>query len=213
MTSAAALGRTDYSYTCHSFAAGAILRLVRLEDPRSDDELLAATAEDPEAFAAFYRRHLRSVLAYLVHRTGRRDLAADLAAETFAAALQSLPSYKAGNARGWLFAIASNKLTDSARRGAVVSRSRQELGLPVRELSDPELERAEELVDAQRMAADLDALLAELPPDQRAALRERIVEERDYHELAAEWECSEAVVRQRVARGLSALRRRLGVAA
>jgi RNA polymerase sigma factor (sigma-70 family) len=186
---------------------------VRREDTRSDEALLAATAADPEAFAVFYRRHLRSVLAYLVHRTGRRDLAADLAAETFAAALQSLSRYEPGNARGWLFAIASNKLADSARRGAVVDRSRRELGMPARELTDPELERAEELIDAQRMASDLDALLAELPAEQAEALRARIVEERDYRELAAEWNCSEAVVRQRVSRGLSALRRRMGVAA
>jgi DNA-directed RNA polymerase specialized sigma24 family protein len=118
--------------------------VVRRDDLRSDDELLAATAADAEAFAVFYRRHLRAVLAYLVHRTGRRDLAADLAAETFAGALQSLPGYRpgAGSARGWLFTIASNKLADSARRGAVVDRSRRELGLPVRDLTDPELERA-----------------------------------------------------------------------
>jgi RNA polymerase sigma-70 factor (ECF subfamily) len=82
----------------------------------------------------------------------------------------------------------------------------------VRELTDPELERAEELIDAERMAADLDALLAELPAEQREALTARIVDERDYRELAMEWNCSEAVVRQRVARGLSALRRRLGAA-
>jgi hypothetical protein len=63
---------------------------VRREDRRSDEELLAATATDADAFAVFYRRHLRSVLAYLIRRTGRPDLAADLAAETFAAALQSL---------------------------------------------------------------------------------------------------------------------------
>ncbi len=54
--------------------------MVRPDDPRSDEELLAATADDAEAFGVFYRRHLRSVLAYLIHRTGRRDLAADLAA-------------------------------------------------------------------------------------------------------------------------------------
>jgi RNA polymerase sigma factor (sigma-70 family) len=184
------------------------------EDPRSDEELLAATAADAEAFAVFYRRHLRSVLAYLIRRTGRRDLAADLAAETFAAALQSIPRYQAeGSAKGWLFAIAAHKLSDSARRGAVVDRARRDLGMPLRTFTDPELERAEELIDAQRLARDLDALLAELPHEQQAALRERIVAERDYCELAAEWNCSEAVVRQRVARGLSALRRRLGVVA
>jgi RNA polymerase sigma factor (sigma-70 family) len=185
------------------------------EDPRNDDALLAATAGDPEAFAAFYRRHLRSVLAFFLHRTGRRDLAADLAAETFAAALQAVPRYRpgTGSAQGWLFAIASNKLADSARRGAVVDRSRRELGLPVRALTDPELERAEELIDAERLAANLGALLTELPAEQRAALEGRVVQERDYRELAAEWNCSEAVVRQRVARGLSALRRRMGVVA
>jgi hypothetical protein len=44
---------------------------MRREESRSDEELLAATATDADAFAAFYRRHLRSVLAYPVHRTGR----------------------------------------------------------------------------------------------------------------------------------------------
>jgi RNA polymerase sigma factor (sigma-70 family) len=186
---------------------------VRREDRRSDEELLAATATDAEAFAAFYRRHLRSVLAYLVHRTGRPELAADLAAETFAAALQSLPTYQeTGVARAWLFGIANHKLADSARRHAVADRSRRELGMAAVELTDHDLERAEELLDAQRLATDLDALLQELPEEQREALQARIVDERDYRELAAEWSCSEAVVRQRVSRGLTALRRRLGAA-
>jgi RNA polymerase sigma factor (sigma-70 family) len=186
---------------------------VRREDRRSDEELLAATARDAEAFAVFYRRHLRSVLAYLIRRTGRPELAADLAAETFAAALQSLPTYEeTGAARGWLFGIANHKLADSARRHAVADRSRTELGMAAVELTDHDLERAEELLDAQRLAIDLDALLQELPEEQREALQARIVEERDYRELAAEWSCSEAVVRQRVSRGLTALRRRLGAA-
>jgi DNA-directed RNA polymerase specialized sigma24 family protein len=75
----------------------------------------------------------------------------------------------------------------------VVDRSRRELGMAPVELAASELDRAEELLDAQRLAADLDALLAELPADQREALRARIVEERDYADLAAEWSRSEAV--------------------
>jgi hypothetical protein len=32
-------------------------------DPRTDGELLIATAGDPAAFGVFYRRHVRGVLA------------------------------------------------------------------------------------------------------------------------------------------------------
>lgn len=110
-------------------------------------------------------------------------------------------------------AIPFSKLADSARRNMVADRARRELGMAACRLSDDELERAEEMIDARRMAGDLPALLAELPVEQRAALLARVVEERDYRELAERWSCSEAVVRQRVSRGLSALRRRLGAVA
>ena len=45
-----------------------------------------------------------------------------------------------------------------------------------------------------------------LPPDQREALRLRVLDERDYAEIARELECSEAVVRQRVSRATRTLR-------
>ena len=38
-------------------------------DGRSDDDLLAATRSEPEAFAVFYRRHVHGLLAYFVRRT------------------------------------------------------------------------------------------------------------------------------------------------
>ena len=56
-------------------------------DARTDDELLAATRAQPEAFAVFYRRHVAGVIAYFARRTRCAETAADLAAETFAAAL------------------------------------------------------------------------------------------------------------------------------
>jgi RNA polymerase sigma factor (sigma-70 family) len=185
---------------------------VARDDSRSDEELLAATAARPDAFAPFYRRHLRPVLAYLLQRTHRADLAADLAAETFAAALESAPRFRAGgegSARGWLFAIASHKLADAARRGRVSDEARRRLGMPAWQLEDEELERAEELIDARRLAGSAEALVADLPPEQRQAVLARVVDEREYAAIAAELQCSEAVVRQRVSRGLTALRRRL----
>src|SRR6185437_12754654 len=52
-------------------------------------------------------------------------------------------------------------------------------------------------------------LMAELPDDQRRAVQGRVIEERDYPELARNLACSESVVRQRVSRGLRSLRERL----
>ena len=53
----------------------------------SDDRLLVAAAVDPGAFAEFYGRYERAMLAFFVHRTREPELAADLTAEVFAAAL------------------------------------------------------------------------------------------------------------------------------
>ena len=39
---------------------------------RSDEELLAATPGDRDAFALFYRRHAAPLLGFLVRRLGRR---------------------------------------------------------------------------------------------------------------------------------------------
>ena len=38
-------------------------------DARTDDELLAATKTQPDAFAVFYRRHVAGVIAYFARRT------------------------------------------------------------------------------------------------------------------------------------------------
>ena len=52
-----------------------------------DDAILAGLDEAPEAFALFYRRHVAGLLGYFLRRTDDPELAADLCAETFAAAL------------------------------------------------------------------------------------------------------------------------------
>ena len=38
-------------------------------EQRGDEELLAATAREPEAFGAFYRRHERAMLVFCLRRT------------------------------------------------------------------------------------------------------------------------------------------------
>jgi DNA-directed RNA polymerase specialized sigma24 family protein len=70
--------------------------------------------------------------------------------------------------------------------------------------SRDDLERIDEL--GARAPLDSLALLDALPAQQRAAVRGRVIDGRDYEDLARECDCSELVVRQRVSRGLRALR-------
>ncbi|MGH2930562.1 MAG: sigma factor-like helix-turn-helix DNA-binding protein, partial [Solirubrobacteraceae bacterium] len=44
------------------------------------------------------------------------------------------------------------------------------------------------------------------PTDERAAVRARVIEEREYGEIARSLGCSEMVIRKRVSRGLARLR-------
>lgn len=181
---------------------------MRRSDSREDAALLSATAHDPEAFAAFYSRYADAVFAFFASRTRRSDLAADLTAETFATALAGAAQYRgeAPTAAGWLFQIARNKMLDSFRRKQVEDSARRKLGMQPIALEADELAELEARIDLSAHEAWLAKALADLPSDQREALLARVVGERDYAEIAAEVECSPAVVRQRVSRGLAALR-------
>jgi RNA polymerase sigma-70 factor (ECF subfamily) len=53
-------------------------------------------------------------------------------------------------------------------------------------------------------------LIDELPPDQRDAVREHVLDDRPYGDIALDRQTSEAVIRKRVSRGLGALRSRMG---
>ncbi len=175
--------------------------------------LLAAAAGDGAAFESFYRRWLPVVTRFHLRRVGSRELAFDLTAETFAAVVVALDDFDParGSAPGWLFAIAEHKLRSSFRRGRVEARARRALGHRRVTLDDDDLARVEELVSLGG-AAHVDALLAELPAEQERAVRARVLDERSYADIAGEVRCSEAVVRQRVHRGLARLRSRLAEA-
>jgi RNA polymerase sigma factor (sigma-70 family) len=173
-----------------------------------DRELLAATARgERDAFAALYRRHLASVVAVLVAETRDRELAAELTGEVFAAALLSARRYVAEHATAspWLAGIARNKARDSLRRGRAEQRARRRLGIAQDPVTDADLERVDELASlGDRMLG----LLGGLPEAQRLAVQARVIEEREYAQIAATSGVSEALVRQRVRRGLARLRSR-----
>jgi DNA-directed RNA polymerase specialized sigma24 family protein len=90
-------------------------------EQRSDSELLVAARICSEPFGVFYERDFASVLAFFRRRTAGPEEALDLTAETFAAALASVPCFQPGPEppQAWLFAIARHKLSEALRSSRI----------------------------------------------------------------------------------------------
>lgn len=180
-----------------------------MADRRDTDEALLeqrAPGLAGPSFAAFYRRHERLVLGFHVRRVGDPDVAADLAAETFARALDARGRFRdrgPGSALAWLYGIAANVLATSARKQAVEQRKCARLRLDRPVLDDAGLVAVVEAGTEPSIVAALD----ELPEQQRDAVRAYVLEEQPYDEIAAQLGVDPATVRKRVSRGLAALRR------
>lgn len=161
-----------------------------------------------EGFVELYRAWERPILGYCLRLTGRPDLAADLAAETFARALEGVRAFdpRRGRADQWLFGIARNVIADSQRRGRIDASARHRLGMPVLVVDD---HAAEAIARLEASSSGVEQALSALPWQQRAAVEQRVLDDRSYADIAGQLKCSEAVARQRVSRGLRALRTRL----
>jgi RNA polymerase sigma-70 factor (ECF subfamily) len=173
---------------------------MRRAEPSDADLLASGSAVD---FGCFYDRHVDAVVAFVARRAQSPEVVFDLAAETFARALERRRQYDAdrGPAVAWLLGIARNLIVDAARRGQVEATSRLALGMAPVELDDDQLAAI-----AQRGRTDLRDALAGMPAEQREAVIRRVVFDERYEAIASDLRCSEQVVRKRVSRGLVALR-------
>ncbi|MGH2901216.1 MAG: RNA polymerase sigma factor [Solirubrobacteraceae bacterium] len=127
-------------------------------------------------------------------------------AETFASALvavmaveRALPDTPAA----WLFGIARNELVDAVRRGQVDEKDRRQLALAPIVLDDRDIERINDLAASREV---VEALSARLPAHEWEALRDHVLNDESYSNLATRIGCSEAVVRKRVSRAKAHLR-------
>ena len=171
----------------------------------TDDELL--TSEGRDAFGVFYDRHARTLLEYFARRTRNPEAAADLTAETFAAAIVARRRFHHGPlpAAAWLYGIANHKLADFQRRGHAEDRALRRLGVERPGLGEDD----ERLLDL--MAEEISMQwLSGLPEDERQAVQAHVIDGRDYAEIAAAAVISEPAARMRVSRGLGRLRARMG---
>jgi RNA polymerase sigma factor (sigma-70 family) len=157
-----------------------------------------------------YDRHAKALLGFFARRTFQPDVAVDLVAETFASAFADRARFRGGGEEveaAWLYGIARHRLAEWRRRGSVERRALARLGVDLRPLTDAEYDRIEELAGLAALRIRVQQGLAELSSEHRDALRLRVVEEREYADVAVALGISEQTARARVSRALGALRR------
>ena len=135
-----------------------------------DAGLVALAKIDPRAFAPLYARYFDPVYRYCYRRLGHPEAAADAAAQVFAKALAALPRYRedAPSFRSWLFAIAHNVIADDLRARRPVAPMTAVEHMPAAGPSP------EEVVLTDEVGGTVQALLAQLPADQRRILELRL---------------------------------------
>ncbi len=172
-----------------------------------DVQLIVRSWHEPEVFGVLFERHAEPMLAFFARRTFDPEAAAELVAETFAEAFSSRRRFREQGADGaaWLYGIGRHLLSRYFRSGLVEARARRRLGMPERTVNDDDYDRIEELIDLEDVATQVRAALAEIPEDQRDAVRLRVLDGRTYAEVAEALGVNEATARQRVSRGLKRL--------
>jgi RNA polymerase sigma-70 factor (ECF subfamily) len=164
----------------------------------------AARDGDRAALDALLRRHYDRVHAVCRRLTGNDADALDAAQEALIAIVRGLPRFDGRSAFStWCYRVATNAALDEVRR----RRRRPDPGLPE---DRPEGEAVAGGVDDAAVAkVDVDAALAGLAPEFRAAVVLRDLCGLDYAEIAEVLDIPPGTVRSRIARGRAALADRL----
>lgn len=160
------------------------------------DLLLAARDGDPAALDAFVRATQVEVWRFCA-QLGGREVADDLTQDTYARVVRSVGRFRGdSSARTWLLAIARRSCADHVR--SAVRRRRLNERAAV-------LGRPSTVIDDPTGAYDADALVAELPLDQRYAFVLTQVLGLPYADAADVLGCPIGTIRSRVARAREAL--------
>ncbi|MBM9460659.1 RNA polymerase sigma factor SigE [Nocardioides sp. zg-536] len=153
---------------------------------------------------AIVEQHSDRVYRLAMRLTGNRHDAEDLTQEVFVRVFRSLHTYAPGTFAGWLHRITTNLFLDQARRkqrirfDALSEERAARISSPV---PAPEADYA-----ARTFDDDVEAALASLPPDFRAAVVLCDIEGLSYEEIADILGAKLGTVRSRIHRGRALLR-------
>lgn len=162
------------------------------------------TVPDVPDWQTIVEQHSDRVYRLALRLTGNRHDAEDLTQEVFVRVFRSLHTYTPGTFEGWLHRITTNLFLDQARR-------KQRIRFDA--LSDERAARLASTAAAPEAAYtdrtfddDVEAALAALPPDFRAAVVLCDIEGLSYEEIAEILGAKLGTVRSRIHRGRAMLR-------
>lgn len=181
--------------------------------PRSDEQLVdAAKGGEAAAMDELLRRHYDRVHAVCRRIAGGTRDADDAAQEAMIRVVRNLDRFDGRSAFGtWVYRIATNTALDELRK----RKRRPQLRSvadddDLRQRPEQADQIADRLIDSVADRLAIDAALAELPEEFRAAVVLRDVGDLDYAEIAEVLELPIGTVKSRIARGRRLLIEKLG---
>ncbi|MFF9221870.1 RNA polymerase sigma factor [Streptomyces viridosporus] len=176
-----------------------------------DAELIAASLEEPERFAALFDRHAPAIHQYVARRLGR-DAADDVTAETFLTAFRIRARFDPARAgvRPWLYGIAAKQIgrhrREEVRALKLLARTGHD---PV---ADSWTDSADDRLAAEAAARPLAGALAQLSAGDRHVLLLFAWADLGYQEIAEALDIPVGTVRSRLNRARRKLRTATGAA-
>ncbi|MET7330475.1 RNA polymerase sigma factor [Nonomuraea sp. NPDC005650] len=167
----------------------------------------ADIATDPDAFEAFYRRHVDAITSFLARRVADPNTVADLVAEVFIAVLDSAHTYRPGlgSEIAWLYGVARNTLSAERRRAVKEAKLTDRVG-GRRPLDSDDVAELEERIDAESLARSAFQAMAGLPDGDRAMLELVVIDQLTISEAAIALGIRQGAARARLHRARRALR-------
>ncbi len=168
---------------------------------------------DPDALGAFYREHVDAVQRFVARRVASPELAADLTADVFVAAIESAAGYRAdrGSPAAWLFGIARHVVSAEYRRAGRERSVQQITGSAL--LDEDDVAAILARIDAEASARELYRAMDRLPERERAVLELVAVDQLTVTEAAAALGVRSVTARVRLHRARRRMERQLAPAA
>jgi RNA polymerase sigma-70 factor, ECF subfamily len=167
----------------------------RIELATATDQEVVSLARHGQdaAYRELVRRYERPVFSLVYRMVRDRELAEDLAQETFVKALNAIESYRPEfKFSSWIFKIANNAAIDHLRRreldtlsldGSPHAETPEAIEATALQIGDRQ-ETALEEVEARELGGEIETAISRLRPEYRSCILLRHVEGRAYEEIA-----------------------------